>query len=502
MGLFDFKKSKTIADLDVYTRSVAADQTAPSTTTTDPRKRASGTTLSASGKGSIPVDPGAYNETGSARGGLTRDRIPQLGNLTQAVQTYDIMANADPAVDVSLRAGKMPIMGALFFVQPYDEEQENIDIKQFVEYNLLKGTSAPFLLILEDILRMYEYGFSVFEKVYELREWAPKRTMANRRNYTMLKKLAPRPTPTIKEIVYDDNGGPTSVIHKAIRADKSQEDVEIPIEKLIIFSFNKKGGNLEGKSLLRTAYQPWYYKDNLYKIDGIQKERHGMGFPVVEAPPGATDKEIIAAKALVANVRTNEFGGMVLPPGFAFHFAELPGQPVDVMKSIEHHNGMIMINVMVQFLLMGLQVSGGGGRATAGAMQDTFTKSLRYVGNLICEWINFYLIPQLVAYNFDTDRFPSLQVKNIGETKDLQQWASGLANLIARNAITVDYEFEQWVRSITDAPPKTGGRQTPENNPGTTQAVMPNKGDVQAGSNPGNAGNMPAPTDNAGSTPQ
>ena len=408
------------------------------------------------------------------------------------------MANADPAVDVSLRAGKMPIMGALFFVQPYDEEQENIDIAQFVNYNLLKGQSAPFLLILEDILRMYEYGFSVFEKVYELREWAPKRTGANRRKYTMLKKLAPRPTPTIKEIKYDNNGGPTSVVHRALREDRTLEEVEIPIDKLIIFSFNKKGGNLEGKSLLRTAYQPWYYKDNLYKIDGIQKERHGMGFPVVEAPPGATDNEIIAAKALVANVRTNEFGGMVLPPGFAFRFAELPGQPVDVMKSIEHHNGMIMINVMVQFLLMGLQVSGGGGgRATAGAMQDTFTKSLRYVGNLICEWVNFYLIPQLVAYNFDTDRFPSLQVKNIGETKDLQQWASGMANLIARNAITVDLEFEQWVRSIVDAPPKTGGRQTPENNPGNTLAVNPEKGDVQGSEDASDGGNMGKPTDDS-----
>jgi hypothetical protein len=498
MSLRDNLRFKRTSDLSVYTEPVREMAVAAPP---DPRKRTSGTSLTTEGKGSLPVSPGAYNEAGSSRGGLTRDRIPQLGTLTQAVQTYDAMANSDPAVDVSLRAGKMPIMGALFFIQPYNEDQINLDIAEFVKYNLLKGTSAPFLLILEDILRMYEYGFSVFEKVYELREWAPNRTMANRRNYTMLKKLSPRPSPTIKEIQYDDNGGPVGVVHRATRADKKLEEVEIPIDKLIIFSFNKKGGNLEGKSLLRTAYQPWYYKDNLYKIDGIQKERHGIGFPVVEAPPGATDDEVRAAKALVQNVRTNEFGGMVLPPGFVFRFADLPGQPVDVMKSIEHHNGMIMLNVMVQFLLMGLQVTGGGGRATAGAMQDTFTKSLRYVGNLICDWINFYLVPQLVAYNFDTDRFPQLQVKNIGETKDLQQWASGLANLIARNAITVDYDLEQWVRSIVDAPPKTGGRQTPENNPGNTIAASSAKGDVQGSQDATDGGNTPAPTDNAGSTP-
>lgn len=483
MSLLDRFYKQT--DYSEYTRSLQEP---------DPRKRESGTSLTTDGKGSVKPDASAYNETGSSRGGLVRDRVPQLGSLQQAVTVYDAMSNADPAVDVSLRAGKMPIMGALFFIEPFNAEPENLDIAKFVEYNLLKGTSAPFLLILEDILRMYEYGFSVFEKVFELREWSPDRRGANRRKYTMLKKLAPRPSPTIKEILYDNNGGPTGIVHRALQADNKFVDKKIDIDKLIIFSFNKKGGNLEGKSLLRTAYQPWYYKDNLYKIDGIQKERHGMGFPVVEAPPGASNNEIKAAKLLVQNVRTNEFGGMVLPPGFVFRFAEIPGQPVDVMKSIEHHNGMIMLNVMTQFMLMGLQVTGGGGRATAGAHQDIFTKSLRYVGNLICEWINFYLVPQLVAYNYDTDKFPRLQIKNIGETKDLQQWASGIANLIARNAITVDLEFEQWVRSIVDAPVKRGDRQTPENNTGETN---PNKGDVAANEDASDAGNIGAPTDDA-----
>jgi hypothetical protein len=484
MSLIDrFVKAETQTDYSAYTQ------------TDDPRKRESGTTLSTQGQGSIPIDASAYNEQGSSRGGLTRDAVPQLGSLSQAIRTYNIMADADPAVDVSLRAGKMPIMGALFFVEPYNDEQENIDIAKFVEFNLLHGTAAPFLLILEDILRMYEYGFSVFEKVYELREWSPDRSRANRRKYTMLKKLAPRPTPTIKAINYDDNGGPTSIVQNALRANNKIEEVETSIDKLIIFSFNKKGGNLEGKSLLRTAYQPWYYKDNLLKIDGIQKERHGMGFPVVKAPPGAKSDEIKAAKLLVQNVRTNEFGGMVLPPGFEFFFAELPGQPVDVMKSVEHHNGMIMLNVMTQFMLMGLQVTGGGGRATAGAHQDIFTKSLRYVGNLVCEWINFYLVPQLVAYNYDTDKFPRLQIKNIGETKDLQQWAAGIANLIARNAITVDLEFEQWVRSIVDAPVKRGDRQTPENNPGST--INESKGDVSGSEDAADGGNVGAPTDDS-----
>jgi len=456
----------------------------------DPRKRSTGTSLNA--RGAVPVDSSATSELGSSRGGVTRDIVPALGQGAQAIRIYDQMSNSLASVDVSLRAGKMPIMGAMFFIESYDDSQENIDIKQFVEYNLLRGTAAPFLLVLEDILRMYEYGYTVFEKVYENREWAPKRGGANRRKYTMLKKLAPRPTPTIKKINYDDNGGPLSIVQSAVDRNNKVKDVELDISKLIVFSFNKKGGNLEGKSILRTAYQHWYYVDNLYKIDGIQKERHGMGFPVLELPPGFKDADKLAAELLVQNIRTNEHGGMVLPPGFKFHFAELPGQPVNVMESIDHHNGMIMLNVMVQFLMMGIQGSGSGGRATAGSHQDMFTKSLRYVGNLICDWMNYYLIPQLVAYNFETDKFPRLQIKNIGETKDLQQWGSAVANLAAQNLITLDLETEQWVRSILDAPPKMGGKQTPEANAGNASEK---KGDIESGV--GDGGNAGVPTDDA-----
>lgn len=449
---------------------------------TDPRRISTGTSYTAGGT-ITPSDVGA--EKGSSRGGIIRDVVPALGNRQQATTVYEEMTNGDSAVDISLRAAKSPILGADFFVEPFDDTDEGMDIAEFIEYNLLNGTSSPFLLALEDILRMYEHGFSIIEKVYEEREWAPRRTGANRRKYTMLRKLAPRLAPTIKGIEYDNNGGPVKITQSAVQADGKPKDVEIDIEKLIIFSFNKKGGNLEGKSLLRTAYRPWFFKTNLYNIDGVQKERHGMGFPVVELQPGYTDADKAAAYELVTNIRTNERGGAVLPPLWKLYFLELPGQPVDVMRSIEHHNGAIMLNTMTQFLLLGLEGSGGG-RATSGSHQDMFNKSSRYVGNLICDFINLYCVPYLVGYNFKTDKFPRLRVRNIGETKDLQQWASALSNLFAQNAITPDYETEQWIRTIIDAPLKRGGMQTPIDK--NTQ-----KGDV-TDQNDGNSG---AATDNA-----
>lgn len=448
----------------------------------DPRRVTTGTSYAA--KGTVTPGEAIGVELGSSRGGLIRDVVPTLGNRQQAASVYDEMANSDAAVDVSLRAAKMPVMGADYFVEPFDTSQEAADIAEFVQYNLLEGAGSPFLNVLEDILRMYEHGFSVLEKVYEEREWSPRRSGANRRKYTMLRKLAPRPSMTVTEIEYDDNGGPVGVKQQAVQADGKPKEVQIEIEKLVIFTYNRKGGNLEGKSLLRTSYRPWYFKTNLYNIDGIQKERHGMGFPVVELPPGYKTTDKTAAKELVRNIRTNEHGGAVIPPGWKLSFLELPGQPVDVMRSIEHHNGTIMLNTMTQFLLLGLEGTGGG-RATSGSHQDMFTKSLRYVTNQICDAMNLYLVPYLVGYNFTTDKFPKLRARNIGETKDLQQWASAIANLAAQGVVNYTPETESWVRKIIDAPLTPG---TPTDN-----STNNNKGDVTSQ----NDGNQGAATDNA-----
>lgn len=449
-------------------------------TTTDPRRVVSGTSYNA--KGSIQAQAVGV-ELGSSRGGVVRDVVPTLASRQQAFLLYDEMANGDSAVDVSLRAAKMPVMGANYFVEAGDDTEEAQIIAEFVEYNLLEGSNSPFLNVLEDILRMYEFGFSVMEKVYEEREWASRKTGANRRVYTMLRKLSPRPTATIKEIKYDNNGGPIEVVQAAVQADGKSVDKTIPIEKLVIFTHNRKGGNLEGKSLLRTAYRSWYFKTNLYNIDGIQKERHGMGFPVVELPPGYKDSDVTAATELVRNIRTNEHGGAVIPPKWILRFLELPGQPVNVLESIEHHNGQIMLNTMTQFLLLGIS-GAGGGRATSGSQQDMFNKSLRYVANQICDAINLYCIPYLVGYNFTTDKFPKLRARNLGETKDLQQWASAMANLKAQGLVNWTPETEEWVREIIDAPLKPG-------NPPVEPAQQ--KGNVTSQNN-GNSGVDPTST--------
>jgi hypothetical protein len=452
-----------------------------------PIRRKTGTSLIAEG---FVQPPKADSELGSSRPIKIREVVPELSSRDQARRTYSKMLNGDAAVDTSVRIWKTPVLGADYFMEAASEDQVDADISEFCSYNIFNNPNSPWLQTLQHILHFCEEGFTVIHPVPTTAEWGPRRSRANRKKYTMLRKLAPRPTSTVKEIEYDDQGGPVGIVQNSINAKAEVEEVKIPIDQLIIFTLNADGGDLEGKSILRTAYPHWYYKTHLYKIDAIQKERHGIGVPDVGLPANYTPADLEAAWVLVQNLRTNERAGIVRPPGFEVGFAEVQGNQVDALASADHHNAMIMLNVMAQFLLLGM--SEGGGRATAASQQDVFMKSLRYVADLICSYFNLYLIPRLVGWNFDTDRYPQMKARNIGETKDLQQLGAALANVVDKSIITNDLPLEQWARDQFGAPRKVGERpaeQGVQDNPDNISGPGNNDNTSTVGNN-GGQGNM------------
>lgn len=417
----------------------------------NPRKPPAKTSRVVSGT----AKPGALGELGINSIIGIPDVVPQFRNLTQRLRLYSQMVDNDATINATLNAVKAPVIGGEYYIEPASSDQLDKDIAEFVEFNLFEAQSVTWLQFLEEILTAAEFGFSVFEKVWEDREWTPRRSMANAGIYTMLQKMAFRPQTTIQKFLYDDNGGPKGVTHLLQNPNKpsgGNNVKDIDIDKLIIFTNKKRGGNLEGKSVLRTAYKHWYYKEGLYKIDAIQKERHGIGVPEVTLPVGHTTADETRAEELVRNLRTNEYAYIVKPFGFEVGFAELSGNPVDVMKSAEHHDLLIAKNVLVQFINMG-QGDGGGSRATAGTQMDFLLKAIRHTADKVCEALNLYLIPQLVGYNFSTTRFPHIKVRSIGESRDLQMVSAALANLAGGNLITPTVELERWLLgTLFDAP--------------------------------------------------
>jgi hypothetical protein len=417
--------------------------------------------------------------------------VPTLFNRVQALRQYDYINRTDAVVSVSLRAAKTPIQSADFYIDPIGDDSQAEDIADFVNFNIFESLTSPWQYVLSRILKMYQHGSAVIEPVYTTGLWAPHRKMANRKTYNLLSKLAYRPGPTVFQLDYNDNGGPQTIWQSSLRGDGDIEEIAIPIEKAIIFSIGDSDDYL-GESLLRTAYPHWWYKTHLYKVDAIQKERHGMGIPVGKLPPGYRDSDKAAMNELLSNIRTNEKAFITLPPGYEVDFAEIHTNLVDVLGSAGHHDVLIMLNVFAEFMMLGLEHGGGGGRATSGAQTDLFYKSVWYIAEAICDFFNMFLIPKLVLYNFETDVLPQMKVRNIGQARDSQQIAAALANLFHNNIVTPDIETEQYIRKLFDIPLKQSSVQTPITPPSPFGGNNPSSGssaptaDISANGGQGN----------------
>ena len=383
------------------------------------------------------------------------ERVSELRDKLGIRKYYD-MKRADGIVRSALRYVKTPVMSARWFMEPASDSTIDINIAKFVEDNLFKKLITPWHRVLEDALLMCEYGYMPLEKVYALDDDGK----------IILKKLAPRHPLDIQEWQYDVNGGPDGIVMDATEAN-GFNPIFIPIEKLVVFVLEQEAGDMRGISVLRSAYKHYFYKDTLYKIDAIQKERHGIGVPIIKLPLGYTTQDRQLAEDMGRNLRTNERAHITLPENWTIEFAKLEGQPVDCLPSIEHHNQMIMMNVLASFW--------SDPTAKEDAM-NMFYKGTRYIASTIAETFNYYVIKQLVDFNYSRGSYPILRARRIGENEDLRTWSFAFRNLVGAGAVIPDDVLEKFLRLELDLPPadKESARvlPTPQNpgQPSTEQA--------------------------------
>lgn len=345
---------------------------------------------------------------------------------------YDKMRKSDGQVRATLRLVKTPVLAARWYVEPGTDSRQDKKIAEFIENNLFKWMSASFSQLLTEILLMLDYGHYAFEKVFDMRE-----------GMVIWRKFAPRHPMDIYEWKFDSHGGLNGL---AMRAPLDAKEINIPVWKLAVFSYEMEGGDVTGTSVLRSAYKHWYYKENFYKVDAIQKERHGIGIPLIVLPPNFTPADKLLAEEIGRNLRTNEKAHVIVPPMWEIMFLKLEGQPVSPLESAEHHDLMIARNVLGQFL-----------NAPSGTSQEEqqqlFLKATRYIADTIRDVFNKYCIPQIVQWNWgEVDSYPELRVRRIGDTVDWRTISFAIRNFVGSGIIVPDDQLEKWVRDELDLP--------------------------------------------------
>jgi hypothetical protein len=373
---------------------------------------------------------------------LRREYNPELRDL-QGLRKYDEMWRSDSTVRATVRAEMTPILTARWFVKPASESAQDQKIANFISWNLFEGMTISWGQVVYEALLMLKYGWYMFEKVFT-------NTHPDMPNKICWQKFAPRHPMDVVEWSWDDNGGPAGVeLYNPVQLASqivSNSTIYIPIEKLAVCTYNKEAGDMTGVSLLRSAYKPWYYKMQMEKIDAIQKERHGIGVPIITLPVGFNDNDKVLAEQIGRNLRTNERAHVVMPPGWTIEFAKLQGQLTDALKSIEYHSAEILRNILAAFI--------DNKAGAPDASEDLFLKSCRYVASIIEEMFNVYCIPQLVKFNWaNVHKFPKLVARRIGEVVDQRTFSFALRNNVGAGIVVPDDPLEDLVRDEMDLPP-------------------------------------------------
>jgi hypothetical protein len=382
---------------------------------------------------------------GNLGNAFAREDYNSIWQGSSAITTADNMRKSDGQVRATLRLVKTPVLAARWYVAPgyvpppaagapvpQDIVDRNQMIADFVDKNLFTWMTSSWPQMLSESLLMLDYGFYMFEKVFQ-----------EYNGQVIWKKFAPRHPLDVEKWEFDNFGGPKTVY---FTNPGGGDAIPIDIWKLAVFTYDKEAGNMEGVSVLRAAYKHWFFKENLYKIDAIQKERHGIGVPYIVLPPNFDNEDKRLAIELGANLRTNENAFVVVPPGWEIGFLKVEGNLTDAMASADHHDLLIARNILGQFLNQSTSSSQSD-------MQDMFLKATRYIADTLRDIFNKHCIPQLVRWNFgEQDYYPELRVRRIGDTVDWRTISFAMRNFIGAGVIVPDDQLENWVRDEMDLP--------------------------------------------------
>lgn len=320
-------------------------------------------------------------------------------------ETYPAMLN-DPHVEGMYRGVMLPIRAYDWWLDPNGSRPEVTD-RISASYNLPIGEDGRvdqarakrrfiFDEHLEDVLRGPGLGHAFFEQVYDIATDDQDHLVA------VLRKLAYRPARSILRIAPAPDGGLAFIeVPAAKPSGPTGGSVEIPVDRLVAYVWDREASNWAGRSMLRSLYQPWKLKARVIRAGVIAIERAG-GIPIATAPEGSTDAHDAKLLAAMKAMRVGAESGAVLAHGTQLQFANAGGgtQAVEYVRLQNEE----MARAWVQMLMMLGTTSSAG--LNGGSMAETFADRASLVEVAIANWVCKVFTRHVIEDDVDLNEGP------------------------------------------------------------------------------------------------
>jgi len=421
-------------------------------------------------------DLSEFGSTGLRHSGGTvfEEFLPTLRG-SRGSRVYREMRDNDPVIGSILYAIEKVITRLEWRVDPFkdtsadgDTDPQDVEVAEFID-SCINDMSESWEVTLSAILSMLVFGYSYHEIVYKIRggdSKDPQRKSRYDDGKIGWRKLPIRAQETLWQWMFDEDGG----IQGMIQSDPSASIKirPIPIEKALLFRMNNSKNNPEGRSLLRNAYRPWYYKHRIEEIEAIGVERDLAGLPIAYLPPeylssSATADQVQVREAveqIVQNVKRNEQEGLVFPLQYddkgnkMFDISLLStggSRQFDTDKIIQRYDSRIAMSVLSDFILLGHEQVGSFALGTQ--KMDLWTMAVDAIASSIGEVINQHAIPRLMKLNnMDTARQPQLVYGDVARI-DIAEIADYVSKLANSGMIISDPNLEDYLRDVGGLPP-------------------------------------------------
>lgn len=402
-------------------------------------------------------------------GMIFEEFLPELRGR-RGVEVYREMENNDDVVGAILFAMEMLVRQVDWTVDPAGDSAKDKEAAEFVQ-SCMTDMQVTWIDTISEILSFLTYGWSYHEIVYK-RRMGNTRDPRTRSKYTDgligWMKLPLRAQETLYQWEYDEND---NLLGMTQMPPPTFGTYTIPINKALHFRTRSRKDNPEGRSILRNAYRPWFFKRRIQEIEGIGIERDLAGLPVIYAPPNLdiwdennpdTANIRIGLETMVRNIRRDSMEGVVLPDGYKLELLSSGGtRQFDTNAIINRYDTRIAMTVLADFIFLGHEKSGSW--SLSSNKTDMFALACGAFLDIICETFNSQGIPALIDMNgqhFEgiTD-YPKMNHGDI-EDVDIQQFAAYIKDMAGIGLLIPDDGLEDYIRQVGHLPERTSDTRT------------------------------------------
>lgn len=410
------------------------------------------------------IDRLAYMEFGST--GLNRwgnnvveEFLPHL-QWPRAAKIYKEMSDNDASIGAILYMTEQLVRRCDWKVKAASDSEADKAVAKFVE-ECMGDMSTTWEDTITEILSFFVYGWSFHEVVYKVRKGPDQKDGRYRSKFNDgrigWRKIPIRSQQTLDGWVFDDEDGGIKAMIQV--APPHYKKVEIPLSKGLLFRTKVARDNPEGRSLLRNAYRPWYFKKRIEEIEGIGIERDLAGLPVL-IPPEGTDlwstenpqANLLRQRAenIVQSIRRDQNEGVVLSHGWELKLLSTGGsRQFDTNAIINRYDQRIAITLLADIVMLGADKVGSF--ALADVKKSLLSASLEAQVWNIANVFNKYAIPDLISMNNfpGITGYPTIEPSEI-EMPDIKQ----LGDFFKAVGMSIedDYELDSYLRSVASMP--------------------------------------------------